>query len=229
MGVASPLGMAFGRWGSDEPAGKIVGVLKDFHTHSLHLPIAPLYIFLDTGRMANHMSIRIRGEDIPGTLDAIRETMARFSPEYPFEYAFFDEIFDRAYRAEQNAGRLFAAFALVAVVIACLGLFGLASHAAARRVREIGVRKIVGATTADIVLLLSRGFFLWILVANALAWPIGYLAMRSWLRGFAYRAGLSPWLFVLALAASVAAAALTVWARTARAAAADPVESLRYE
>jgi putative ABC transport system permease protein len=229
MGIASPLGLDFGRWGNDEPAGKIVGVLKDFHTHSLHLPIAPLYIFLDPGRTANHISIRIRGDDIPATLDAIRKTMARFSPEYPFEYAFFDEIFDRAYRAERNAGRLFGAFALVAVLIACLGLFGLASHAAARRVREIGVRKIVGATTVDIVLLLSKGFLLWILIANALAWPIGYLAMRSWLRGFAYRAGLSPWLFVLALAASVGAAALTVWVRAARAATADPVEALRYE
>jgi putative ABC transport system permease protein len=228
MGVPSPVGMEFGRWGGTETAGKIVGVLKDFHMHSLHLPIAPLYVFLDPGAM-NYISIRIGSGDIPRTMDAIRATMARFSPEYPFEYSFFDDVFDRAYQADRKAGRLFGAFALVAVLIACLGLFGLASFAAARRTREIGIRKVVGASTSDIVVLLSKGFLPWIVAANALAWPVGYLAMKSWLRNFAYRIELTPWLFALAAAASLGVAALAIGARTLRAAAADPVEALRYE
>jgi putative ABC transport system permease protein len=228
MGVASPLGMEFGRWGGTETAGKIVGVLKDFHMHSLHMPIAPLYVFLDPAAM-NYISIRIGSDNIPQTLDAIRETMAVFSPEYPFEYSFFDDVFDRAYRADQKAGGLFGAFALVAVLIACLGLLGLASFAATRRTREIGIRKVAGASTSDIVILLSKGFLRWILAANLLAWPVGYFVLRSWLGNFAYRAGLSPWIFVLAGTASVAVAALTIGARTARAAAANPVEALRYE
>ncbi len=228
MGVGSPLGMGFGRWGDNEPVGTIVGVIKDFHMHPLHLPIAPLYVFLDPSA-PGFISIRIDSRDISGILDAVRATMARFSPEYPFEYSFFDEIFDRSYRAERNAERMFGAFALVAVLIACLGLLGLASHAAARRTREISIRKVVGASASAIVLLLSRGFLRWILTANALAWPVAYLAMKSWLGNFAYRTGPSPRLFILAGLASLAVAALTVWGRTARAAAADPIEALRYE
>jgi putative ABC transport system permease protein len=230
LGWDDPLGREFGRKGpeSADARGRIVGVLKDFHMHSLHLSIMPLYVFLDPAR-SNRVSIKLRGGDIPTAMASIRRTWEKFAPEYPFEYAFFDEIFDRAYRVERRLGTMFSAFAGLAVLIACLGLIGLASFTAEQKTKEIGIRKVLGASSSGIVVLLSREFMKWVVVANVIAWPVGYFAMRSWLENFAYRIDLTVPMFLGAALAAFFVAAATIGAQTWRAAAANPADSIRYE
>jgi putative ABC transport system permease protein len=228
IGWDDPVGREFGRSRDGKAVGRIVGVLKDFHMHSLHLPIMPLYVFLDPSR-ANRVSVKIRGGNIPETLTFVRRTWERFAPEYPFEYSFFDEIFDRAYRVEQRLGTVFSAFAGVAVLIACLGLVGLASFAAEQKTKEIGVRKVLGASTSGVIALLSREFMRWVVLANLIAWPIGYFAMRTWLQSFAYRTSLTVPTFLGAGLAAFAIAAAVISLQTYRAAAANPADSIRYE
>ncbi len=230
LGWDEPLGREFGRkrHESAEAKGRIVGVLKDFHMHSLHLSIMPLYIFLDPAR-ANRISVKLRGGDIPAAVAFIRRTWERFAPEYPFEYGFFDEIFDRAYRTERRLGTMFGAFAGLAVFIACLGLLGLAAFAAEQRTKEIGIRKVLGASTSSVIALLSQEFMRGVVVANLVAWPIGYFAMRSWLSRFAYRIDLAVPMFLGAALAAFAIAAAVIGLQTYRAASANPAESMRYE
>jgi len=208
--------------------GKIVGVMKDYHMHSLHLPIMPLLVSSNP-RTLRFVSIKIRGINIPATLAFVRETWRRFEPEYPFEFSFFDEVFGRAYSNEQRLGKIFSVFAGLAVLIACLGLVGLASFAAERKTKEIGIRKVLGASSAGVVVLLSREFMKWVVLANVIAWPIGYFAIRSWLRSFAFRTSLSVSMFLGAGLAAFIIAAAVVSLQTYRAAAANPVESIRYE
>jgi putative ABC transport system permease protein len=230
LGWDDPVGREFGRKGheSAEAKGRIVGILKDFHMHSLRLSIMPLQIFLDPAR-ANRISIKIRGGDIPGTLAFVRETWKRFEPNYPFEYSFFDDIFGRAYRTERRLGTMFSAFAGLAVLIACLGLLGLASFTAEQKTKEIGIRKVLGASTSGVIALLSREFMKWVVAANVIAWPIGYFAMRSWLRNFAYRTSLTVPMFLGATLAAFFIAGAVISLQTFRAASANPAESMRYE
>ena len=161
IGWDDPIGRDFYRWGGNkEPGGKIVGVVKDFHMHSLHLPIMPLYIHLESryAYYAGRISVKIRGENIPATVALVRKAWERFAPDYPFEYSFFDDVFDRAYRVERRLGAMFSAFAALAVFIACLGLLGLASFAAEQKTREIGIRKVLGASPPGIIGGISRDF-----------------------------------------------------------------------
>ncbi len=188
----------------------------------------PLYIFLDPTSSAK-VSIKIRGGNIPATLAFIRTTWERFSPEYPFEYTFFDEIFDRAYRVEQRLGTVFSALAGLAVLIACLGLLGLASFAAEQKTKEIGIRKVLGASSPGIIVMLSREFMKWVVVANLVAWPVGYFAMQAWLRNFAYRTSLTVPMFLGAALAAFFIAATVIGLQTYRAATANPARSMRYE
>ncbi len=228
LGWDDPIGRELYHWGNKDMAGKIVGVLKDFHMHSLHLAIEPLYVFLNP-KGANHVSIKIRGENIPATLAYVRDTWRRFEPEYPFEYQFFDEIFDRAYRNERRMETIFTVFAGLAVLIACLGLVGLASFTAEQRTREIGIRKVLGASSAGVVVMLSREFMKWVVAANIIAWPIGYFAMRSWLRNFAYRTSLTVPMFLGAALAAFLIASAVIGLQTYRAATANPAQSMRHE
>jgi putative ABC transport system permease protein len=228
LGWDDPVGRDFGHWGNKEASGKIIGVIEDFHMHSLHLPIMPLYIFLDPKR-GHFISVKIRGENIPATLAFIEKTWQRFSPEYPFEYTFFDEIFDQAYRVDQRLGTVFSAFAGLAVLIACLGLLGLASFTAEQKTKEIGIRKVLGASSSGVVVMLSREFMKWVVAANIVAWPIGYFAMRSWLSNFAYRTSLTVPMFLGAALAAFLIAAAVISVQTYRAATANPARSMRYE
>jgi putative ABC transport system permease protein len=228
IGWDDPIGREFGRTREGKATGRIVGVLKDFHMHSLHLPIMPLYVFLDPARTIR-VSIKIRGGNIPETLAFVRKTWERFAPEYPFEFSFFDEIFDRAYRVERRLGAMFSAFAGLAVLIACLGLLGLASFTAEQKTREIGIRKVLGASSSGIVAMFSKEFLKWVVVANLVAWPVGYFAMRSWLRNFAYRIDLTVPMFLGAALAAFVIAAAVIGAQTYRAASANPADSIRYE
>jgi putative ABC transport system permease protein len=228
LGWDDPVGREFGRWGNSKAAGKIVGVIKDFHLHSVHLPIMPLYIYFDPNRGGN-VSVKIRGENIPATLAFLKKTWERFAPEYPFEYAFFDDVFDRAYRIERRLGTVFSAFAGLAVLIACLGLVGLASFAAEQKTKEVGIRKVLGASSAGIMALFSKEFIKWVVLANLVAWPVGYYAMRTWLKNFAYRIDLTVPMFLGSALAALAIAAAVISVQTYRAASANPADSLRNE
>ena len=212
----------------DWRSGTIVGVVKDFNFRSLHETIDPMLMFIVEGNF-QLFSARIRPDNVGPTLAHLRETWSRFAPERPFVYSFLDESFARQYEADAQFGKVFGYFALLAVVIACLGLFGLASFTAERRTKEIGVRKVLGASIASIVLLLSKDFTRLVLIALVLAAPLAYLAMTRWLEAFAYRVEISWPIFLMAGLIALLIALLTVSYQAARAALADPVKALRYE
>ncbi len=207
--------------------GKIIGVVRDFHFESLHQEIAPIVFYLQPDY--RHVIVRIRPEDIPTTMGFLKERWTELRPNYPFDYFFIDENFDSLYRTEEKLGQVFGVFSLLAIFIACLGLFGLASFTAERRIKEIGIRKVLGAPVGNIVFLLSRDFTKWVLAANLIAWPIAYYAMHTWLQNFAYRTGIPVILFLLAGAIAFCIALLTVSFQTIRAALGDPADALRYE
>lgn len=205
----------------------VIGVVENFHFESLHEQIDPVIIHLSD--FIRYATVRIAPGDLPNTLASIEQTWNAFIPEAPFEYAFLDQDFDAMYAADRQTGRLFTAFALLAIFIACLGLFGLASYLIQQRTKEVGVRKVLGATVPGIVGLLSKDFARLVLVANLIAWPMAYFAMRAWLANFAYHVEMGVGLFVLAAGMALAIALLTVSYQSIRAATADPVKSLRYE
>jgi putative ABC transport system permease protein len=221
-----PIGRRFTHWSGQ--SGEIVGVMKDFHLHSLHRPITPLYVFLNPRDFSN-LAIKIRSANIPATIDFVEGVMKRFSPDTPFSYSFFDEVFERAYFTEQRMGRVFGAFSILAIFIACLGLFGLTAFAAEQRTKEIGIRKVLGSSDAKIFMLLSREFLRWVLLANCIAWPIAYFAMHKWLENFAYRIQVGIAAFLISGITSLLIAYLTVSYQSIKSARANPADSLRYE
>jgi len=208
--------------------GTIIGVMKDHHISSLHEEIEPL-VMVHFPQFFYAMAIKISSENIPQTLSSIEKTWDKFIPEFPFTYSFLDEYIDRLYKGDEQTARIVRTFSIIAIFIACLGLFGLAAFAAERRTKEIGIRKVLGATSSKITLLLSTEFTKWVLVANIIAWPIAYYAMNRWLQGFAYRINIGIWIFVIAAAVAFVIALLTVSYQAVKAAIANPVESLRYE
>ena len=222
----SPIGRKFAHWNGQK--GEIVGVIKDFHSRSLHSPIEPLYVFLDDSSFSN-ISVKVRSANIPATIEYIEGVMKKFAPNTPFAYSFFDDVFERAYFSEQRMERVFGAFAVLAIFIACLGLFGLTVYAAEQRTKEIGIRKVLGASVSKIFLLLSKEFIRWVLLANLLAWPLAYWAAQRWLQGFAYRTSVVFWIFPAAGFLSLGVAILTVGWQAARAARRRPIHALRYE
>jgi putative ABC transport system permease protein len=208
--------------------GTIMGVTKDHHISSLHEEIEPL-VMIHTPQFFYSMAVKISSDNIPQTLSFIEKTWSKFIPEFPFTYSFLDEYIDRLYKGDEQTARIVRTFSVIAVFIACLGLFGLATFAAERRTKEIGIRKVLGATSSNITFLLSTEFTKWVLVANIIAWPIAYYAMNRWLQGFAYRINIGIWSFVLSAVMAFVIALLTVSYQSVKAAIANPVESLRYE
>ena len=222
------LGMGLSHWGRPEPSGQIVGVMKDFHLNSIHERIQPLYIYLNPDR-GQHISIKIKGGNIPETIEFIRKTMKKFSPFYPFEYRFFDDLFNMAYIEEQKMGRMFGVFSLIAVFIACMGVFGLSAFMAEQKKKEIGIRKVLGASISTIVYMLSRDLMWLVLVANIIGWPVAYYAMNRWLQNFAYRTDIHFGIFLLSSFLIFLVSFVTLSYQAIKAARANPVESLRYE
>ncbi len=221
---------AVGKWLNlrDNRLGRVVGVVKDFHFASLHREIGPLAMFIEPQEF-KHLLVKIRPQDLAGTLAFMQKQWRELAPASPFEFTFLDREFDALYRSEQRAGRLLRVFAGLAIFIACLGLLGLASFTAEQRTKEIGIRKVLGASIASVLGLLSKDFMQLVLLAFAIATPLAWLAMRHWLQSFAYRIELSLSIFVLAGSAAFIIALLTVSAQALKAAAANPVEALRYE
>lgn len=225
--------------GWDKPVGKkitmggrqpfhVVGVVKDFHFRSLHHEIEPI-ILLMTAWNLPHIAVRLHAGDVEDHIQSIRSTWQEFAPDTPFDYTFLSEDYARLYDSEQRLGRVFTVFSVLAILIACLGLFGLAAFMAVRRTREIGIRKVLGASVAGIVGLLSRDFLKLVLLALAIAIPIAWYGINKWLQGFAYRVELQWWIFALAGAIAIAVAFLTVSYQSVKAALGDPVDALRSE
>jgi putative ABC transport system permease protein len=210
--------------------GPVIGVVRDFHYASLHENVKPLIFNLPIGRWdANRFVIKIAAEDIRGTLDFLATKWKTYTKIYPFSYSFFNEKLNALYRSEQRLGKIFSIFAGLTILVACLGLFGLVSFTAERRTKEIGIRKVLGATVANLVALLSKDFVKLVVAANLIAWPISYLAMQKWLEDFAYRIDVSWQVFALAGGLALLIALLTVSTQAIKAALANPVEALRYE
>jgi putative ABC transport system permease protein len=206
---------------------RVIGVVRDFHFQSLHQKIRPHILKMQ--REVNYIVAKIRSGNISGTLNQIREVWKQVEPSRPMENYFLSDSFDRLYRKEDRLGRLFIGFTAMAVVIACLGLFGLASYAAEQRTREIGIRKTFGASASRIVGMLTGSFIRWVVLANLLAWPAAAWAMVRWLRHFAYRISLDIWLFLISGSIALGIALVTVIAQSWRAARTLPAKCLKYE
>lgn len=208
--------------------GTVIGVARDFHFQSLHKRIEPLIMKI-LPESYNYVLVKIGPEDVAGTLALLEQKWKAFDPEFTFEYSFLDADFAQLYRAEEKIQALFRSFTVLAIFIACLGLFGLASFTAQQRTKEIGMRKVLGASVAGVAGLLSKDFAKLVIIANVVAWPMAYFAMHKWLQNFAYRIDIEWWVFALAGAMALFIALLTVSTQAIRAALANPVDSLRYE
>jgi len=206
----------------------VVGVVANFHQQGLQKAIDPTLILLRPNRRG-YYSAKIQTADVQGTIAALQKIWDKHFPADPFNFFFLDELFDQQYRADMVFGKVFGAFAFLAVLIACFGLLGLSAYNVVQRTKEIGVRKVLGASVVSIAGLLSKDFVKLVLVANLAAWPIAYFAMNRWLQDFAYRVNIGWWVFVLAGGVALLIALLTVSLQAIRAALANPVEALRYE
>jgi len=207
---------------------EIIGVAKDFHYRSLQIEVEPLIIEM-LPQMFSQISLTFYSPSVKEALSWIERRWNELFPGKPFEYFFLDENFDRQYRAEEQTGKIVGALTFLALFVAFLGLFGLSAFTAEQRTKEIGIRKVLGASISGIVALLSKEFIKWVLLANLIAWPIAYYAMDRWLQNFAYRIGIGLWTFLLAGTLALGIALLTVSYHAIRAATTNPVEALRYE
>jgi putative ABC transport system permease protein len=209
--------------------GKIVGLTNDFNNDNLHRGIEPL-IFLYSKNTGFNYYIRINGNaPVNTTLASIESTFKKYSPAYPFEYSFLDEVFAKEYRTETIIGKLSLIFTAIAILISCLGLFGLAAYSAIKRTKEIGVRKVLGASVSNIVALLSKDFIMLVVIAIVIAAPLAYFIMHRWLQDFAYRTNISLLIFIAAGLLAVMIALATISFQAIKAAIANPVKSLRTE
>lgn len=206
----------------------VVGVIKDFHYQSLYKNIKPLIIWDFVGNYWE-LTVRIKNQDIPETLAFLEKTWKQFLPNRPFEFRFMDEELDQLYREDVKAGQLVGTFALLTIAVACLGLFGLAAFTSEQRTKEIGVRKVLGASVSSIMFLLSKEFAKLVLVANLIAWPIAYIMVSDWLQHFAYRTDLSWWIFALGGIIALLVALSSVGYQAWRAARTNPIDTLQCE
>jgi putative ABC transport system permease protein len=209
----------------------VVGVVKDFHFQTLHQAIAPL-VFTSTVRLnevTGITSVRIKGDNFATAIKSIERAWRNFVPEKPFHYTFLDQNLAAQYKAEQTVQRVFTVFSVLAIFIACIGLLGLAAYATQQRIREISIRKVLGASGGNIVGMLSKDFLKLVTLSAIVAFPLAWLAMHSWLQGFAYRVDLSWWIFALAWVISLLITMLTISFQAIRAARANPVQTLRSE
>lgn len=212
-----------------DTAGKIVGVAKDFNFNSLHHKIETLALTNQVEWGFSEMSIRINGGKTKEAIAFVESVWKKHGNTHPFTYSFLDEHFAQIYHSDQQVSGVVTMLAVLAIIVSCLGLFGLASFAAERRVKEIGIRKVLGATVENIVAMLSKDFVKLVLIANLVAWPITYFAVRAWLQDFAYRISISWWVFVTAGVGAILIALFTVSFQALRAARSNPVQSLKID
>jgi len=213
--------------GGELDEGTVIGVIKDYHTRSLHHAIDPMVIYF--APRWEHLSLRITGQDIPATIKFLKEKWEAFESAYPFEYFFLDRKFAEFYQSEEQLMQTFGLFSILAIFIACLGLFGLAAYTSEQRTKEIGIRKVLGASIANMVFLISKDFAKLVVAAFVVAAPIAFILMNRWLQDFAYRTSLGVDVFLFSGILALAIACFTVGYQAIKAALLNPVETLRYE
>jgi putative ABC transport system permease protein len=207
--------------------GKVIGVMKDFHFASLRETVQPLAIILHNNPL--YLSIKIKAGSTEHALKHIRKQWEAIGTEYPFDYFFMDEQLNRYYKADTRLLRVLSGFAGMAIVIACMGLFGLGLYASKQRTKEIGIRKVLGASVANITGMLSKDFLKLVMFAAFIAFPVSWFAMHKWLQDFAYRVSIEWWVFVVAAVLALSIAFITISVHAIKAAMANPVKSLRSE
>jgi putative ABC transport system permease protein len=227
--AGDPIGQELYTWeaGGRPVTRHIIGVVKDFHFESLRQDIGPLCFV--PGKYGRLISFRVTATNIPVVIKEAEAKWKNMSAPLSFSYRFLDESFNEVYKTEQRIGTIALSFATLAIIVACLGLFGLVAFLAEQRRKEIGVRKVMGASVPSILFLLSKEFIRWVVIANIIAWPVAYFVMNKWLQDFAYRIDISWWIFVLSGGIALVIALLTVSFQAVKAATANPIEALRYE
>jgi len=226
MKMQSPLGKQLTLMGK---TGSIIGIVKDYHFKPLNSPLEPLVLRLYESQWLRFIYVRIRLDNISEVLKYTENQWNQFFPGVPFQFVFVDQALANMYAVVGQIGNLFRYFTIFAIVIACLGLFGLSAYIAEQRTKEIGIRKVLGATVPGVVLLLTRKFIKWVLISNLAAWPVAYFVMKGWLNNFAYRTRLGLEVFILSGLLAFVIALLTVSFQSIKAALTNPVENLRYE
>jgi putative ABC transport system permease protein len=219
------VGREFEFFGSNK--GRIIGKVRDFHFRSLHHKIEPAAIILaDRG---NQISVKMRSDDTRSTLSLLEKTWNRFSPDLSFDYYFLDEDFDQLYKSEIKANRLLITAGILSMLLCCLGIYGIVAYTARKRSKEIGIRKVNGAHTGQIIAMLSKDYTWWLVISFLIACPVAYFLMHRWLHGFAYKTTLAWWLFAAAGIIAFAVAILTSYWQSRQVANQNPVDALRYE
>nr|MBA2561371.1 ABC transporter permease [Chitinophagaceae bacterium] len=208
--------------------GKVVGVVKDFHVKSLHEEVGTTVLQIYPPILSK-IAVKVKAADLPGTINFIKTTWNKFTSDYPLDYKFLDENFAAMYSAEDKLSTLLWIFTVMAIFVGCMGLFGLAAFSAAQRVKEIGIRKVLGASIFNIVAMLSSSFLRPVLIASVIAFPVAWWAMSKWLQNFPYRVSITWWIFAIAGIAALAIAFITVSYQAIKAAIANPINSLRTE
>ena len=225
--------------GWDDPVGKslfsasgriqtrVIGLVKDYHNQSLHHGIAPM--ILENSPSLHWVAVRLVPGDLRTQLATLESVWKQFLPDRPFKYQFFDEVLDAYYRSEITLQKVCGVFAALSIFISCLGMLGLIAFATQQRTKEIGIRKVLGATEGKIILLLTRNFLWLTIIANIIGWPVAYYLMSSWLNDFAYRINLEPLMFIATGLLTLGIVLVTVGGQAWRAACANPVDALRDE
>ncbi|MBL7111448.1 MAG: ABC transporter permease [Bacteroidales bacterium] len=222
----------------DDPVGKrierngphqVIGVVKDFHFASLHQEIGPLIFHMNPYMGYDHLLVRYRTDNVSALMQDIEAVWQRIDSSEPFEYQFLDEVFDNMYRGEKRMSTMLLYIAMLAIIIACMGLFGLALYNTEQRTKEIGVRKVYGSTVSRIVILLTGKFTIWVLIANALAWPVAYILMKKYMQMYAYKIDFPIWIFFLTALIAYLIALFTISFQSIKAGNANPADALRYE
>jgi len=230
LGLEDPVGAQFGfGWYDNDTLGTIVGVTQDFNYNSLHHSVNTLAIHVHPEWSFSELSVKVSPDNIESTIQAVRSTWETLITNRPFEYSFLDEHFEELYQTDEQMSKVVSIIAGLAIIIACLGLFGLASIATEQRIKEIGIRKVLGASLIQILAVLSKNFVSLILIAFLISVPITYYLLQEWLEGFAFRISIGWWVFIFAGILSLLVALVTVSFQTTRAALANPVDSLRSE
>jgi putative ABC transport system permease protein len=212
--------------GNERP-GIVAGVVKDFHFESLHTPIKPFILFPESWK--RQLLVKVSGAHLQQTISHIESSWKTLVPYRPFEFHFLDEDYNKLYSSEIRLGTIMDLFAGIAIVLACLGLFGLSAYTVQQRFKEIGIRKVLGASVQNVLLLVSKEFLLLVMIAFIISIPVTFWAMHKWLQDFAYRINISIWVFAAAGLAALLVALLTVSFQAIKAAIANPVKSLRTE
>jgi len=213
-------------WGGD--TGKVIGIVKDFHYKSLHDKIGPMVLF-NNGGSSSYIFAKTYPDNIPAAIQAAQKVWGRYIPDQPFTYSFLDDSFNTLYKTDIKTSKLILIFSIIAVIISALGLFGLATFSADQRIKEIGIRKVLGASVQQITTLISKDFIMLVLVAIVIAVPIAWYVMNTWLQGFAYRVNLTAGIFMGAGLIAIIIAVISVSTQAIKAAVANPVNSLRSE